>query len=364
MLASGSGEDVEVEEDVEVIDDDTATVPETESDDDDTSTTIPTTTPTTSTPTTNTGATPLTMEINTPTNLAQLLEQAYSPNNVFSLIFSNNQTLLGYNTNTKSLSNESLLYSSTSIDAHIASAYNNINMTSYYLKLYKKDLKAAEKKLKKAKTTKEKKELQKTIAELKQHINSNTAALAAGASNQIWLQKLLTLKPQVLANPKIVATNSNTAHSVTQSGSAGNQIELYRFTLQTDLPPVSVVDEVVFEVHSSSSPVSFVDGSIQLVEKSSLKAVLNCSQKQTTKTIIDCVPIDCANQDRDCQPVLRDNSPHEYVLVGELQNSMTSGSYAINKIDGIMYNTFNFNAFNTDIVNNTQPFQTIFTAGQ
>lgn len=127
---------------------------------------------------------------------------------------------------------------------------------------------------------------------------------------------------------------------------------------------MSVVDQIVFEVHSSSSPVSFVDGSIQLVEKSSLKPVLNCSQKQTTKTIIDCVPIDCANQDRDCQPVLRDNSPHEYVLVGELQNSMTSGSYAINKIDGIMYNTFNFNAFNTDIINNTRPFQTIFTAGQ
>lgn len=167
----------------------------------------------------------------------------------------------------------------------------------------------------------------------------------------------------MLANPKIVATNSNTTHSVTQSGSAGNQIELYRFTLQTDLPPVSVVDQIVFEIHSSSSPVSFVDDSLQLVEKSSLKPVLNCSQKQTTKTIIDCVPIDCPNQDRDCQPVLRDNSPHEYVLVGKLQNTMT-GSYAINKIDGIMYNTFNFNAFNTDIINNTQPFQTIFTAGQ
>lgn len=283
--------------------------------------------------------------------------------NYFQLFFSNNQTLLGYSENTKSFAQESLVYTPTSIDYRIEAAGNNINQLTKILGTQKKELKIAEKKLKKAKTTKEKKELQKTIAELKQYINSNTAALAAGAPNQIWLQKLLTLKPQVLSNPKIVATNSHATHSVTQSGSTGNQIELYRFTLQTDLPPVSVVDRIVFEVHSSSSSVSFVDGSLRLVEKSSLKPVLNCAQKQTTKTIIDCLPNQCVTQDRDCNPVLRDNNPHEYILVGKLQNT-TTGSYAINKIDGIMYNALNAGAFNISITNNTRPFQTIFTAGQ
>lgn len=357
-LASGSGGDVELEEDNEVIDDEN-----------DTSTTIPTATPTTSTPTvsepttptTNSGATPLTMETNTPTDLIQFLrfENYYSWDYKD---FANNQSLLGidYDTNTDATS---VQYGSISINTDIEAANNNINMSISALKKQQKELKIAEKNLRKAKTNKDKKELQKTIKELKEWIETNSNNLAASWLNQVWLKKLLALKQQVLANPKIVATNSHTAHSVTQSGNAGNQIELYRFTLQTDLPPVSVVDQIVFEIHSSSSSVSFVDGSLLLVEKSSLKPVLNCSQKQTTKRIIHCLPLQCTNQNRDCNPVLRDNTPHEYVLVGKLQNT-TTGSYAINKIDGIIYNTFTLRYFNSDIINNTRPFQTIFTAGQ
>lgn len=155
------------------------------------------------------------MEVNTPTNLAQLLQQVYSANNIFGRVFSNNQTLLGYNTNTKSLPNESLAYSSTSIDTHIASANIQINTSLAYLKINNKKLATAEKKLKKERDKKAKKALQKEISELKTQIATNTATTAG---SQQWLQRLLTLKPQVLANPKIVATNSNTAHSVTQSG--------------------------------------------------------------------------------------------------------------------------------------------------
>jgi len=281
--------------------------------------------------------------------------------NYFQLFFSNNQTLLGYSENTKSFAQESLVYTPTSIDYRIEAAGNNINQLTKILGTQKKELKIAEKNLKKAKTNKEKQGKQKIVNNISQNISNNIIPAIARGNKE--LQDLLALKPQILANPKIIATNSHATHSVTQSGSTGNQIELYRFTLQTDLPPVSVVDRIVFEVHSSSSSVSFVDGSLRLVEKSSLKPVLNCAQKQTTKTIIDCLPNQCVTQDRDCNPVLRDNNPHEYILVGKLQNT-TTGSYAINKIDGIMYNALNAGAFNISITNNTRPFQTIFTAGQ
>lgn len=175
---------------------------------------------------------------------------------------------------------------------------------------------------------------------------------------------MLTLKPQVLLHPKLVVTNSLPANNMIQPGVTNNYIELYHFTLQTDLPPVSVIDRIVFEVHSSSSPISFNINSMQVIEKSSQEPVLNCSQKTSGKRIIDCLPIQCNSQDRDCNPVLRDNQPHEYLLVAKLENTITSGSYAINKVDGILYNAFNYNTFNTSIINNTRPFQTIFTTGQ
>lgn len=374
-LASGSGGDVEVGIDEDVIDDenDTTTVPETETEEeenDDTSTTIPTTTPTTSTPITNNGATPLKMEVNTPT-LLDMTWRPYDGKLYFISVFSNNQTLLGSSINEKGQTiyekdKSYLLYSSTSIEIDIQAATNNLTQIQYLLATWKKDLKKAEADLKKEKKKKKpdqktERALEKKIKDIKEAINRHTSTTIQ--TNSAWLQELLMLKPQVLSMPKIIATNSHAAQSVTQSGSTGNQIELYRFTLQTDLPPVSVVDRIVFEVHSSSSSVSFVDGSLQLVEKSSLKPVLSCSQKQDTKRIIDCQPITCINGDRDCQPVLRDNQPREYILVGKLISTV-NGSYAINKIDGIIYNALNYRYYSTDIVNNTRPFQTVFTTGQ
>ncbi len=182
-------------------------------------------------PTPNNGAAALTMEVNTPTKMDVTWMASNNGVSGFNSLFSNNQTLLGGTINNGKLSfDESkayLSYSSTSIEFDILAANNNLKLTQDTLKKAEKELKSTENKLKiekkEAQNSKTKatiNSLEKEIKKLKESTNTLTASLQPGAALKSWLASLIRIKSQVLSQPKLVATNTPTAHSVAQSGNA------------------------------------------------------------------------------------------------------------------------------------------------